>query len=281
MFSRKSAIFRALVAGSVLLAATACRSRGNAQLEEIKPEGEGGDGGGEGADDGTGPKIMGYEYMFRVTEGMMNGKYSDKQTNESVARDSSLEGVKSKGQRITLEHYPIVRENFPHSDYGYSLLEVRNEVPDTDFWDKRVTVIAEMGYILPKKRMIAPVVGIHWEWNHVDLGLDDSPEVAKSDIRASLIGVDFRQKIWGAGEWYAAFYQGRVHLLNPTMPNHGWEAELGLGSTFKAWLLRTDLTLGYLEQRYTAKRKAIGSESEYLKVESRYQATMLMLTVWI
>ena len=76
---------------------------------------------------GTGPKIMGYQFFTRNSVSILRGKYSDKQENTGAETSDDLNNVKITGKRYTLEHYPVVHENYPTSDYGYALLEYRNE----------------------------------------------------------------------------------------------------------------------------------------------------------
>lgn len=267
------------------LALAGCRGRAQDPVKEPVEKQDGG-----GSEDvagidltigGGGPKIMGYEYLFRMSAGVLKGTYSDKQLNDTVGREAELPDVATQGKRYVLEHYPVVYENYPRSQYGYALLELRDETTEALWWEKRQTVIALMGYVLPKWRLLAPVVGVHWEFNKIDMSLDESPEVSKSDIRAFVAGVNTRQKIWGLGEWLGVFYQGKLHLLNPTMGSTGWEAEAGLGTTMQFGFLRVDGTAGYLEQRYSGRMRASADDERELKVNSRQQAMFVQGTFWM
>lgn len=267
--------------------AAGCRSQGRDLPEVPKDDvgtgggGDAGDGAGGEGGDGVGPKIMGYQYFFRYSYSILQGKYSDEQVNGSVGLSTSLDDVTMTGSRHTLEHYPVVIDNFPRSQYGYALIELRNETTDRAYWTKHQTGIVLMGFVLPKLRLLAPVFGLHMEFNNIDLSDPDSPEVSKSDIRALVVGANFRQKVWGTGEWFAAYYTGRVHLLNVGGANSGWEGELGVGSSFQLGFFRTDATIGYIEQRYRGKRPTGDGYAGSLSVSSRYQSTYMMMTLWI
>jgi hypothetical protein len=294
--TRLAAVAVALLAALAL--GTGCR-RGRGPLEEPteekddkgnkKPKKKGGaEGTGDGDDDGdaesnegsTGPKMMGYQYFTRQSFGLLSGTYSDKQENADAFKEESL-SLKVSGMRYVMEHYPVVYENFPYSQYGFALVEIRREKPAAGWWLSRDTMMLLMGFILPKMRLIAPVVGIHWEFNRIDMSQDDSPEVSKADIRATVLGVEARQKIWGTGTWFSAFYTGRLHLLNLTQPNNGWELELGLGGTLQVGQLRSDAALGWLEQRYHGKKAASDDEDVILKLDSRYGAATGTVTLWL
>ncbi len=229
---------------------------------------------------GTGPKIMGFQYFTRNTYSIMQGTYSDDQNNGAIGRTKKSGNIKIPGKRYVLEHYPVVVENYPRSEFGYSLFEVRDERPDRNYWDRRLTLIALMGYVLPKSKLIAPVVGLHAEINQVSLHESDSPEVAKSDIRAWILGVNSRQKIWGTGKWLGCFYSARLHLLNLGFPSNGHEYEVGLGLAMAAGFFRTDLSLSYLSQTYYGKMLDPDGLGR-LKVTSKYNAILGNLTIWI
>jgi hypothetical protein len=224
---------------------------------------------------------MGYQYFVRASYGVLRGKYSDKQDNETVARTSELPEVNMDGKRVTIEHYPVVWKNYPKSHYGYALIDYRSESTDTAWWEKHNTVVLLMGYILPKWRLLAPVVGLHWEFNKIDMGLPESPEVSKSDLRAIVVGADTRQKIWGTGTWLGFFYQAKVHLLNPSMASNGYEAEGGLGTSLQLGVVRAEATLGMIKQSYKGSRKASADDERLLKVASQYQAAFLQVTMWM
>ncbi len=270
-----------LAFASCILAQSGCRTTGAAGAPPPEEEDDGGgpgDGTGTGAP-GGGPKIMGYQFFTRNSVSILRGKYSDDQENTGAEKSDGLSNVKLTGKRYTLEHYPVVMENYPHSDYGYALLEYRNETPDTDFWTERKTFLLLMGFILPKWRLFAPVFGLHMEFNNISLQEDDSPEVAKSDIRATVVGANFRQKLYGLSDWYAVYYQGYAHMLNLSFKSHGYEIEGGIGQTFQYSILRAETTLGFIYQNYTGKRPY--GDDGTLTVKSKYQSFFAMLSLWL
>ncbi len=283
MFDRSRNLRRAgflLAFASCVLGQTGCRTTGAAGGPPPPEDDGGGSGdgvGGGGA--GSGPKIMGYQFFTRNSVSILRGKYSDSQENSGAETSDDLKNVKVTGKRYTLEHYPVVLEDYPNSDYGYALIEYRNETPDTDFWTERKTFLMLMGFVLPKWRLFAPVFGLHMEFNKISLQEEDSPEVAKSDIRATVLGVNFRQKLFGMSDWYAVYYQGRVHMLNLSFKSHGYEIEGGIGQTFQYSLLRAETTLGLIYQNYAGKRP--DGDDGTLTVKSKYQSLYAMLSLWI
>lgn len=229
----------------------------------------------------VGPKIMGYDHFLRLSYSTISGDYSDDQANEARGRTSGMKDVKVRGRRFQIERYPLLYEGEKVNQYLYTLLEYRDERPKTTYWTSRQTAKILMGYVLPFRRLVAPVVGLHMEFNKISLGEDDSPEVAKSDIRAHVIGVDFRQKIWGTGQWFGVFYEGKVHLLNFTLPNNGYELEAGIGTAQRYGFFRVDASLGYLYQVYRAKRESGFGSREKISVDSKYKALLMTGTLWI
>lgn len=271
-----------LAFASCILAQTGCRTTGAAGAPPPEEDDDGGGGGGDGTGakgPSGGPKIMGYQFFTRNSVSLLRGKYSDSQENTGAETSDNMKNVKISGKRYTLEHYPVVLENYPRSDYGYALLEFRNETPDTDFWTERKTFLLLMGFILPKWRLFAPVFGLHMEFNKISLEDEDSPEVVKSDIRATVIGANFRQKIYGLSDWYAVYYQGRVHMLNLSFKSHGYEIEGGIGQTFQYSILRAETTLGFIYQDYSGKRP--DGDDGTLTVKSKYQSLYAMLSLWL
>lgn len=260
------------VAFTAVLAA--CRTGAGAQSPDMvgppppSPEG-----------DDNGPKAMGYEFPLRVSFGELQGKYSDTEQN-GLYRTGGLGNVAVKGQRLILESYSHAAGQFPNDQYGYALLEYRAETTNKDFWSKRQTAIALAGFVLPWWRLIAPVVGVQWEFNTVSVTVPDSPDAATADVRALVVGADVRQNIWGTGSWYSAYYQLKAHALNPGTANTGYELEGGLGSAFQRGFFRTDVTLGYLFQKYAATEPAPLGGGD-LKVDSTYRALTAMLTLWL
>jgi hypothetical protein len=276
-------------------AAAGCRAHGGdlPQKPQEPAEGAGDDegegGGGAGTTGGqvsapkapeAGPKLMGYEYFVRASYGPETTKYNDTENNPLLERHGSLKGVGMTGHRYMIEHYPVVRENFPHSDYGYAALDLRDDQPNRDFWSRHQTMVLLAGYVLPIHRIITPVLGLHWEFNRMDMGKDDSPDIAKSDIRALVAGVDARQKIFGTGDFFATFYGLKLHVLNPAQKSTGVEAEANLGATLQLSVARLDFTAGYLEQRYDGEEPASDNRGK-VGIQSRLQSTYMMVSLWL
>ncbi len=229
----------------------------------------------------VGPKIMGFEYLARYSYGVIRGTYGDEQENRSIRRSKTLEDVKLVGARYQVESYPTLFRSSGGAHHALLLLELRRERPAPEYWTQRTIGILALGYVLPMARIIAPVIGINAEYNKIDLEHPDGPEVAKSDVRAHILGVRARQKIWGSGRWLAFSYDLNLHMLNFTLPNNGYEAEAGLSSALQWQFVRVDLGASYLYQRYKARREAGQGFREKVVVDSTYNALIFTGTFWL
>ncbi len=282
--------------------ATGCRALARKAAEEPPDEAakNAGAGSGSGTDEGegedsedaaesgaaknahdSGPKIMGYEFFARYSLGLIRGRYSDVERNDAQGTSRNQSGVVVNGKRYAIESYPALTSGSTSNHHAYVLLELRRETPAPAWWTQRTSAIVALGYVLPKFRLIVPVVGLHMEFNRVALDEPDSPEVAKSDIRAYIVGVRARQKIWGTGEWFGAYFDAIFHMLNWTLPNNGFEAEAGLGTAFQWQLLRADLGASYQYQQYFGHREADEGSRAHVSVKSKNRATILTGTLWL
>jgi hypothetical protein len=286
-----NAPFRAILI--VLLAVTlqACRVRADKNpIMEKEPTADGPKGAGEsekpglaGSPDekGVGPKLMGWQYFTRNTYGITNGTYKDKQENKATNRVNEVAEAKMPGTRITIEHYPLLIADFPKSTYGYVLIEYRKDEPEPVYWNARHTFMLLGGSILAKSRIIAPVAGVLMEFNELEMNLDESPEVAKSDIRALVAGVHFRQKVWGSGSWIGAYHSGRVHALNLGMTNTGYEYEWGIGTMLSYSIATIELGVSYMGQSYSATRPLSEDDESELTVKSEYNTLIISAVAWL
>jgi len=228
------------------------------------------------------PDMMGSKYYIRFSYGMVRGTYSDTQENEEAAQIDKIEKLNMPGTRMILEAHPLIMESKPSNYHAYFLVEHRKDKPKADFWSDRQSAILALGMVIPRYEIIAPVIGVHWEFNEIDIKKRDSPEVAKAGIRALLIGLHVRQKIVGIGSFFSLFLDLRGHMFNPSFKNKGTEFEGGLGTAWQLWKkYRVDLTFGMLRQNYYATQDAGDSGAKYIKINSSYQVYYGFLSIWI
>lgn len=224
--------------------------------------------------------VMGNEHWLRFSYGVLQGSYTDDQKNLTNSRTKKIENLKLNGERYSLEAYPYV-PSFPGSQHAYTYLDFRNEKPQTEYWTKRQSALAVFGYVLDNFRLIAPVIGVHWEFNKIDIGNDESPEVAKSDVRATIVGLHYRQNFLSPGSGFAMYHKGKLHLLNLGFSSRGYEADLGLGATLKIGSLEGGLELGYLYQNFLGETAASADDTRKLKVSSVSGSAYAMIVVWL
>ncbi len=230
----------------------------------------------------AGTSILGEQFYLRLSYGLVQGTYADSQENNEASHNAKIDKLKFSGTRTIIEAHPIVSRGKKHAYRSYVLLEHRKDKPKADFWKDRQSALVILGFVLPWFEIIAPVAGVHWEFNKVDIRAKDSPEVAKVGIRAVLLGVHFRQRLVSLSSTFSLYLDGRAHILNPSLPNNGTEFEGGLGTTWEfSKKFRTDLTLGMLKQNYSATQDAGQDDSKYIKIRSDYQAFFGILSIWL
>lgn len=222
----------------------------------------------------TGP--MPWSMTNRATVGLsfLKGSYSDTETNSGTGTTSEQSGVKLSGSRIQLMGIP---------GKSWELgLDYRQEKSDKTYWPWRRTAVATAGYILPWLKMIAPVIGIHWEFSRVITDQRDSPDLAKVDLRGLLLGLHVKQPLFRKDYSYSLFFLGNYHLVNPqgsASRGSELEAALGLGSNlFGFW---ADTSLGILRQTFNSTREATDEHPEQLDLNGSYQGMFWRFSLWI
>ena len=254
----------------LVLAHEACRRRLDELTAKDREEGTGVEG----------PTALGYEFPLRVGVGGEYGKYSDKQVNADSPRRGKLKDLITTGVRASLEHYEGVGEPASDHSFWYFFGEFRSSRTSEDYWQKRQTGLVLFGPIIPYYRLIAPVIGMHWEFNHIKLDDPKTPEVARVGIRALALGIDIRRMFWGGPMGSAAFYGLKLHSLNPGNKSNGWEGEASLGMALQYGGFRSDWSLGWLDQTYQSIEQRTDGNGK-VTVDSHYQSLSLMVSLWL